>query len=74
MRPLPSIHANLYEIRVKDRRGAFRVVYYIKKGNAIIVIHAFRKKTQKMSAKEKKVILSRLKEIGLWSSLTLIKM
>ena len=73
-KPLPSIHANLYEIRVKDKKGAFRVVYYIKKRDAIYVVHAFRKKTQKMAAKEKKIILKRLKEIDLWPKLKLIRM
>lgn len=63
VRPLPSIHSNLFEIRVKDRKGQFRVVYFIKKKDAIYILHAFRKKTQEMPLKEKKLILKRLKEI-----------
>jgi phage-related protein len=63
VRPLTSIHSGLFEIRVKDKQGQFRVVYFIKKGDAVYLLHAFRKKTQKLPQKEIKVIMSRLKEI-----------
>ena len=63
VRPLPSIHSGLFEIRVKDKQGQFRVVYFVKKGDAIYLLHAFRKKTQKLPQKEVNVILNRLKEI-----------
>ena len=64
IRPLPSIHSNLYEIRVRDKKGEFRAVYFIKTKDAIYILHAFRKKTQKMPQKEKNVILKRVKEIN----------
>ncbi len=63
VRPLTSIHSNLFEIRVKDKQGQFRVIYFVKKRNAIYILHAFRKKTQKLPDKEKKLVLKRLKEI-----------
>lgn len=63
IKPLTNIHPNLFEIRVKDKKGQFRVIYFVKKKDAIYVLHAFRKKTQQLPQKEKKVILSRLKEI-----------
>lgn len=63
VRPLPSVHSSLYEIRVKDKMSQFRVIYFVKKKDAIYLIHAFRKKTQKLPQKEKNVILNRLKEI-----------
>ena len=63
VRPLTSIHSNLFEIRVKDKKGQFRVIYFVKKKDAIYILHAFRKKTQKLPEKEKKLILKRLKEI-----------
>lgn len=63
IKPLTNIHANLFEIRVKDRKGQFRLIYFVKKKDAIYILHAFRKKTQQLPQKEKKVILSRLKEI-----------
>ena len=63
VRPLTSIYPNLFEIRVKDKKGQFRVIYFVKKKDAIYILHAFRKKTQKLPEKEKKLILKRLKEI-----------
>jgi phage-related protein len=63
VRPLTGIHSNLFEIRVKDKKGQFRVIYFVKKKDAIYILHAFRKKTQKLPEKEKKLILKRLKEI-----------
>ncbi len=66
VRPLPNIHSNLFEIRVKDKKGQFRVVYFVKKRDAIYLLHAFRKTTQKLPLKEKKVILMRLKGVRSW--------
>lgn len=63
VRPLPSVSSGLFEIRVKDKQGQLRVVYFVKKGDAIYLLHAFRKKTQKLPQKEIKVILKRLQEI-----------
>ena len=64
VKPLPSTHSSLYEIRVRDKKGEFRVVYFIKVKDAIYILHAFRKKTQKMPQKEKNVILKRIKEVS----------
>lgn len=63
VRPLTNIHSNLFEIRVKDKRGQFRVIYFVRKGDVIYLLHAFRKKDKKISQKEKKIILSRLKGV-----------
>jgi phage-related protein len=63
VKPLTSIHSSLYEIRIKDKKGQFRVIYFVKKKDAIYILHAFRKKTQQLPQKEKKVILTRIKEI-----------
>jgi phage-related protein len=64
VKPLFNICIGLYEIRVKDRSGQFRVVYFIKKNDAIYLIHAYRKKTQEISNKDKNLILNRIKEIN----------
>ena len=63
VKSLSSIHSGLFEIRVKDKRGQFRVIYFVKKRDAIYLLHAFRKKTQKMAKKEVNIIHKRLKEI-----------
>ena len=51
-RPMPSVGPGVEELRIKDRRGAFRVFYLARKANAVLVFHAFQKKTQKTPQKE----------------------
>jgi phage-related protein len=46
-KPIASIGVGAYEIRVRDVAGAFRTVYVTKFSDAIYVLHAFRKKSQK---------------------------
>lgn len=48
-RPMPSVGAGVVEIRVRDSDGAFRLLYVAKFAEAIYVLHAFQKKTQKTS-------------------------
>ena len=63
VKSLSSIFPGLCEIRIKDRGGQFRVIYFLKRDEAIYLVHAFRKKTQKLPSKEIKTILKRMKEI-----------
>lgn len=63
VKSLYNIYLGLFEIRVKDEHGQFRVIYYIKRGDTIFLIHAFRKKTNEIKKKEIKVIMKRIKEI-----------
>lgn len=62
-RPLPSIAHGLHELRFRDRGGQVRFFYFIRKGDAIFMVHACRKKTQETSKEDKAVILKRLREI-----------
>ena len=62
-RSLAGIHQGLHELRFKDKGGQIRVIYYFKKGDAVYVVHAFRKKTQLMPGRERDLILKRLKEV-----------
>ncbi len=62
-RNLASIHPALHELRLKDRAGQIRVFYYLKKGDAIYFLHAFRKKTWELPEKEIRLVLKRLKEV-----------
>ena len=45
-KPMPAVGAGVYEIRVRDVSGAYRVIYVAKFESAIHVLHAFQKKTQ----------------------------
>ena len=62
-RNLSSIERGLHELRLKDHTGSFRFFYYIKKGDAICFIHAFKKKKQEIPLKEIEVVRKRIKEI-----------
>ncbi len=46
-KPMSEVGAGANEIRVRDETGAFRVIYVAKFGDAIYVLHAFQKKSQK---------------------------
>ena len=63
VKSLSSIFPGLCEIRIKDRNGQFRVIYFLKRDEAIYLVHAFRKKTQKLPNKEIQTILKQIKEI-----------
>lgn len=45
-KPIPSVGAGVYEIRI-HAQGAYRVFYVAKFQEGIYVLHAFQKKTQK---------------------------
>ena len=62
-RNLSSIHKGLHELRLHDRTGQVRIFYYIKKGDAIYMLHALHKKTRVISDKDRKLILRRIKEV-----------
>jgi phage-related protein len=62
-RNLSSICRGLYELRLQDKGVQIRIIYYLKKLNAIYFIHGFRKKTQAIARKEVYMILKRIQEI-----------
>ena len=45
-KPMPSIGKGVEEIRVWDDAGTFRVIYTARIADAVVVLHAFQKKTQ----------------------------
>lgn len=67
-KPMPSIGAGVREIRLKDPAGAFRVVYLATLADAVFVLHAFQKKSQKTAMLDIELARTRykllLKEIG----------
>ena len=46
-KPLPVIGTGVREIRIKERSGAFRVIYLASLADVVLVLDAFQKKTQK---------------------------
>jgi phage-related protein len=62
-KPMSSIGPGVREIRVRDETGAFRVIYIANRGDAIYVLHAFQKKTQKTAQRDLDLARLRLKQI-----------
>ena len=61
---MPSVGAGAYEIRYRDRvNGAYRVVYVAKFADAIYVLHAFQKKTQKTAKPDIDLAASRYRKL-----------
>jgi len=64
-KPMPDIGAGTYEIRRRDSaNGAFRVMYVAKFANAVHVLHALQKKTQKTAKYDIDLAAKRYKMIG----------
>ena len=50
--PMNTVAAGVFEIRLKDSSGIFRAFYLIKTEHGIIVVHSFKKKSQKTAKHE----------------------
>jgi phage-related protein len=62
-RPMPSLGRGVAELRIRDATGSYRVFYLARMADAIIVFHAFVKKTQKTPQRELEVGKRHLKEM-----------
>ena len=62
-RPMPGIYPGAHELRFRDRSGIQRVFYYLAAERAILVFHAFTKKTQQTPLAEISRGRRRLKEM-----------
>ena len=62
-KPMKIIHQGAYELRVRDRKGAYRIIYVLSLGDKILIPHAFSKKTQMTPQKEIDLSIKRLQEL-----------
>lgn len=62
-KPMTSVGKSVYEIRVQDQSGAFRVIYIAKFAQCVYVLHCFQKKTQKTAQKDLNLAKHRLSEL-----------
>ena len=62
-RPMPSVASGVEELRVRDRSGAYRVFYYTRLADSVVIFHAFVKKTQQTPMHEIVLAQKRLKEM-----------
>ncbi len=62
-KPMRTIGKSVYEIRVDDLSGAFRVIYCAKFEKFIYVLHCFHKKTQRAAKKDIDLAKSRYSKL-----------
>lgn len=63
-KPMGTIGPGVKEIRVKDEQGAFRVFYVETRPEAVYVLHAVQKTTEKTEKRDIELAKARLKELG----------
>ncbi len=62
-RKMDGMGRGVFELRLRDSSGAYRVIYYIKKKEAIYLVHGFKKKTQKTPQKNVTLAIKRIKGV-----------
>jgi phage-related protein len=62
-RPLKTVGRGVWELKVSEAGGQFRVVYVVKRNDRIYVLHAFQKKTQQTPQQDIELAKARFKEI-----------
>lgn len=60
---MSSAAKGVEELRVTDRSGGYRVFYYMKLADSLLIFHAFAKKTRKTPMSEIALGQARLKEM-----------
>ncbi len=62
-KPMPTVERGVEELRVKDASGAFRVFYFTRLVDRVLIFHAFQKKSQKTPKHEIELGRKRFKEL-----------
>jgi phage-related protein len=62
-KPMPAIGKGVWEIRIKDEAGQFRVIFIARLKDAVYVLHCFQKKTQKTSVSDIELSNKRLRDL-----------
>ena len=62
-KPMATIGKGVWEIRISDETGQFRVIYIAKLKDAVFVLHCFQKKSQKTPLKDLDLASKRLREL-----------
>lgn len=58
-----QIEGKLWEIKIKLQSGGFRIFYVVMQGDLMVLLHAYKKKSQKAPSNELKTATKRLKEV-----------
>ena len=62
-RKMDGMGKGVFELRVKDVSGVYRVIYILIKNDAIYMVHGFQKKAQKTPKKNKDLAIKRIKRL-----------
>jgi phage-related protein len=62
-KPMPTIGRGVEEIRLQDDSGIYRVIYTARLADAVVVLHAFQKKTQRTSRADIEIAKTRFREL-----------
>jgi phage-related protein len=60
---MKAVGAGVREIRIRDRSGAFRVIYLATLPDRVVVLHAFQKKAQRTPPDDITLAAKRLREL-----------
>jgi phage-related protein len=60
---MPDLGKGVEEIRVWEESGTFRILYLARLDDAVYVLHAFQKKTQETSKRDKDTAKLRFKQL-----------
>jgi phage-related protein len=63
-KPMKGIGHGVREIRIRDKDGAFRVIYVATFAEVVYVLHVFKKKTQTTSLHDIRLAASRFRELA----------
>jgi phage-related protein len=62
-KPIRTVGTGVREIRVRRASGAYRVIYIASFADAVYVLHAFAKKTQRTAQRDLDLAAMRLKQL-----------
>jgi phage-related protein len=62
-KPMRAVGPGVRELRIRDRAGAFRLIYLATLADRIAVLHAFHKKTQRTAKHDIDLAAKRFREL-----------
>jgi len=62
-KPMQAVGAGVRELRIRDRSGAFRVIYLATLPDRVVVLHAFQKKAQRTAKHDVDLAARRFREL-----------
>jgi phage-related protein len=62
-KPMRAIGPSVRELRIRDRAGAFRVIYLATLADRVVVLHAFQKKTQRTTRLDIELAAQRFRDL-----------